>query len=76
MFSLAVADSGFKLQPMEAGACIPDEAGTPLGGAVPSRTEAVLYYPRDYPRGLGRAELDSRRSRAESGLISRERSAV
>lgn len=30
MFSLVVADSGFKLQPMEEGGCIPHEPGTPL----------------------------------------------
>jgi len=30
MFSVAVADGGFKLQPMEAGGCIPHEPGTPI----------------------------------------------
>jgi len=30
MFSLIVANSGFKLQPMEQGGCIPHEPGTPL----------------------------------------------
>jgi len=30
MFSLVVADGGFKLAPMEAGGCIPHEPGTPL----------------------------------------------
>jgi uncharacterized protein (TIGR03435 family) len=33
MFSLVAANSGFKLQPMEQGGCIPHEPGTPLRAA-------------------------------------------
>jgi uncharacterized protein (TIGR03435 family) len=44
MFSLGVAEGGFKLQPMEEGACIPHEAGRPVREVPPGQKPLCITH--------------------------------